>query len=49
MKLIKIAILMRKRFAEFYEVRLYRKHSAEQFVVKHYKVNSQAIIVDEEE
>jgi hypothetical protein len=48
MKLIKIAVLMKKRFAEFYEVRIYRKHSAEQLIVKKYFVNSQEIIVDGE-
>ena len=49
MYLIKIAVLMKKGFAEFYGIRLYKKQSAEQFVIKHYKINSQAIIIDEKE
>jgi len=48
MKLIKIVVLMKKRFAEFYEIRIYRKHSAEQLIVKKYAVNTHEIIVDGE-
>ena len=48
MNLIKIVILMKKRFAESYDIRLYRKHSPDQFVIKQYKISSQKIVIDEE-
>lgn len=48
MNLIKIAVLVKKRFAEFYEIRLYRKQSADHFTVKQYKTSNQEIIVDGE-
>ena len=46
MNIVKIAVLMKKRFAEFYEIRLYRRHSAEQLIVKKYAANNREIIVD---
>ena len=48
MNIIKIAVLIKKIFAEFYEIRLYRKQSAEQLVIKQYRTSSQEIIVDGE-
>ena len=48
MNFIKIAISVKKRFAELYEIRLYRKNSAEQFIVKQYRTSYQEIIVDGE-
>lgn len=48
MNLIKIAVSVKKRFAELYEIRLYRKQSAYQFAVRQYKTVNQEIIVDGE-
>lgn len=48
MSSIKITLLIRKKFAEFFEMRLYRKHPTNQFMVKHYKTNNPKIIIDEE-
>ena len=49
MNLIKIAILVKRKFLEFYEIKLYRKQAAEQLIVKKYNLNNQTIIVDKEE
>jgi hypothetical protein len=46
MNLIKIAIMLRKKFAEFYDIKQYKKQASEQFIVKHYKIDSRKIIVD---
>lgn len=48
MHLIKITLLVKKRFAELYEIRLYKKHPAVQLVVKQYRINDHKIIVDED-
>jgi|GEM_PF-3604777 hypothetical protein len=45
---IKIAISAKKRFAELFEMRIYRKHPSHQFFVKHYKTGNQKIAIDEE-
>jgi len=47
MDLIKIALLLKKKFLEFYDVKVYRKHSSEQLIVKKYSINNQKIIIDE--
>lgn len=48
MNSIKIAISANKGFVEIFEMRVYRKHPSHQFFVKHYKINNQKIIIDEE-
>ena len=48
MNLIKIAILLKRRFSEFYEIKQYRMHASSQFVVRHYTLNNQKIVIDEE-
>lgn len=48
MNLIKIAILLKKSFTEFYDIKLYRKQAEKQFSVKQYTLTHKKIIVDEE-
>ncbi|MBI2652277.1 hypothetical protein HYX00_02320 [Candidatus Woesearchaeota archaeon] len=48
MNLIKIAITLKNKFSEFYEVNLYRKQASRQFVVRQYKINNQKITINEE-
>ena len=48
MNLLKIAILLKRRFSEFYDVKQYRMQASEQLVVRKYTVNNQKIIIDEE-
>lgn len=48
MNSIKITLLIRKRFAELLETRIYRKRPLHQFVVRHYRTDNQKIIIDEE-
>ncbi len=47
MNLIKIAIMLRRKFSEFYDIKQYRKQASEQLVVRQY-ISNQKIIVDEE-
>ena len=48
MNLIKIVMLVKRKFSEFYEIKLYRKHAAQQITVRNYTINSQKVVVDEE-
>ena len=48
MNLIKIAIMLKRRFSEFYEIKQYKTQASEQFVVRHYTLNNQKIVIDEE-
>lgn len=48
MNLIKIATTLKKRFSEFYDIKLYRKQAEKQFIVKQYTLTHKKIIVDEE-
>lgn len=48
MNLVKVAIIMKNEFYEVFDIKKYRIHSREQFVIKRYSVNNQKIIVDEE-
>ena len=48
MNLIKIVTLLKKKFSEFYDIKLYRKHASDHFVVRRYTTNNQRVIVDEE-
>ena len=47
MKPIEIAILMKRKFSEFYDIKEYKKQTSEQLVVRRYAANNQKIIVDE--
>lgn len=38
---------MKRKFSEFYDIKQYKKQASEQFIVKHYKIDSRKIIVDE--
>lgn len=48
MNLIKIATMLKKKFSEFYDIKLYNNHASDHFVVRRYTTNNQRIIVDEE-
>ncbi len=48
MNIIKIALLLKKKFSEFYDIKQYKKQSTEQLIVKKYAINNQKIIIDEE-
>lgn len=48
MKRIKIALLAKRRFPEFYDIRMYRKHASGQLIVRRYSVNGKKLVVDEE-
>lgn len=48
MNIIKIAIMLKRKFSEFYDVKQYRIQPSEQFVVRKYNLNNQKIIIDEE-
>lgn len=48
MNSIKITMLVKRRFAGIYDIKIYRKLPSAQFVVKQYRKGSQKIIIDEE-
>lgn len=48
MRLVKIVIMLKKRFAEFYDIKQYKKHASEQIVVRQYTLSSKKITIDEE-
>ena len=48
MNLIKIAITLKQKISEFYDIKHYNKQSSEQFIVRNYSINNQKIIVDKE-
>ncbi|MBS3113692.1 hypothetical protein J4448_01200 [Candidatus Woesearchaeota archaeon] len=48
MNLIKIAILLKKKFSEFHDIKQYKIQASEQFVVRHYTVNNQKITINKE-
>lgn len=48
MNLITIVIMLKRKFSEFYDIKQYRQHASEQFVVKQYTPTNQKIMVDEE-
>lgn len=47
MNTIKIMLLLKKKFLEYYEIKQYKKHSIEQLIIKKYDINNQKIIIDE--
>lgn len=47
MSMIKIALLLKRRFPEFYDIRHYGKQASEQLVVKSYSTNYQKITIEE--
>jgi hypothetical protein len=49
MNLIKIAVQIKMKFLEFYEIKEYKKQSSEQFVVKKYVVDNKKILIDEKD
>ncbi|MBS3158746.1 hypothetical protein J4206_05665 [Candidatus Woesearchaeota archaeon] len=48
MNTIKIMSMLKMKFSQFHDIKKYRVHASEQFVVKRYKLNSRKIIVDKE-
>lgn len=48
MSMIKIAIMVKREFSEFYEVRHYKKHASEQLNVRQYATNGSKIVIDGE-
>ena len=48
MNLTKIAVLPKRKFSEFYDIKQYREQSIEQLVVRKYTTDNQKIIVDKE-
>ena len=48
MNMIKIAVLLKKKFSEFYEIKQYKIPASEQFVVSNYALNNQKITIDKE-
>lgn len=48
MNLIKIAVMAKRKFSEFYDVKRYRKQASQQLVVKRYALGRRKIMVDEE-
>lgn len=46
MNLIIIAIT-KKNFSQFYDIKQYKKHASEQFVVRKYAIGSKKIILNE--
>lgn len=45
---IKIAILLKNKFSEFYDIKQYKIQASEQFVVRHYTANNQKITINKE-
>lgn len=48
MNLIKVAIIMKMKFSEFYDVKKYITHPSEQLVVKRYNTHNRKITINEE-
>lgn len=48
MNLIKIATVLKNKFSEFYDIKLYRKKASNQVAINQYITNEKKIIVDEE-
>ncbi|MBS3104878.1 hypothetical protein J4234_01330 [Candidatus Woesearchaeota archaeon] len=48
MNLIKISTAMKMEFLDYFDVKRYQKKSLEQFVVRHYTINSQKVTIDKE-
>ena len=48
MNIVKIALVLKRKFSEFYDIKHYKKQSLNQFIVKEYTINNQEITVKEE-
>ncbi|MEK6828326.1 MAG: hypothetical protein AABX78_03165 [Nanoarchaeota archaeon] len=48
MNMIKIAISLKKKFSEFYDIKQYKVQASEQFVVRHYTANNQKVTINKE-
>ena len=49
MNTLKIMLLLKRKFSEYYDIRHYKEQPAEQVIVKKYAANSQEVIIDENE
>ncbi|MDP3765567.1 MAG: hypothetical protein Q8R04_03575 [Nanoarchaeota archaeon] len=47
MNLIKIVMLLKSKFSEFYDIKQYARHSSQQFVVRQY-ISHRKITIDKE-
>ncbi|MBI2660456.1 hypothetical protein HYX07_04810 [Candidatus Woesearchaeota archaeon] len=48
MSTIKIMLLLKRKFSEYYDIRQYKKKHADQIIVKKYSAGNREIIIDEE-